>query len=247
MKLTVDTLILSDLQAPFLHRHAELFIKEAIQYTKPNRIVFAGDVYDFHGSALQGQEHGSPRIDEELGTAIKTMSRVYAVCKGIETHFIWGNHEDKYLRSLDQRTPKRALKSFKEMMEIPDFVQVYEKHVLTFNGYAIQHGHIDAVGGAKAAVRTAVERRGRSTAMGHVHSNGGCVYQPHDNAMIFGLSTGSLADRKAYAFNYARQYAKAPLGCGVIVNKQFAFFLPLPMDSRGKYLDLGGFLEGIVG
>lgn len=231
MKLKVGNsrvLCISDLQEPFAHKDAFDFVKAVRDKYNTDTTVNIGDEVDFHafsGRFVHDPDGMSPGA--ELSAAIDSLQKWYKEFP--ETKICTSNHLDRYYKkAFNSGLPKRAILSPRALLDAPEGWE-WRKHWV-IDGIKYEHG--DNQGGIDAARLLAISNR-QSTVIGHHHAHGGVRFIANDDSVIFGLNTGCLIDRHAYAFAYgAGSKFKPTLGCGVILYGVPYF---IPMILSGKY------------
>lgn len=137
-----------------------------------------------------------------------------------------GNHD----RLVDRKSrtsglPDRVFRPFRDIWGLPkDWVDDFNFQV---DGVLYTHG--TGLNGKFAHMKAAEQNR-QSTVIGHVHSWGGQTgYSASEKDRIFGMNVGSGLDRKAYAFEYGRDFTRKPMiGCGIVTDKgKYCQFFPM--------------------
>lgn len=231
MKLKIGNhrvLVISDLQEPFAHKDAFEFVKAVRDKYKTDTTVNIGDEEDFH--AFSGRFPHDPdghSPGKELELAIEALGKWYKEFP--DTKVCISNHLDRYYKkAFNAGLPKRAILSPRALLGAPETWEWRKYWVI--DGVKYEHG--DNQGGIDAARLLAISNR-QSTVIGHHHAHGGVRYIANDDDVIFGLNTGCLVDRHAYAFAYgAGSKFKPTLGCGVVLYGVPYF---VPMILSGKY------------
>lgn len=221
------TLVIPDLHLPFVHPKFLRFICDTADMYKPDRIVFIGDVIDWHSISYHESDPDGLSPAAEMKTAL-AMVRKW-VSKFPKASVCIGNHDALLHRKMmSAGLPQAALRSYRDLWDTPGW-DWQEEHV--FDNVLYTHG--TGLSGQNSAMNKAV--RGRiSTVIGHTHSFGGCQYHASARDMIFGLNAGCGIDIKAYSFAYAKPFVNRPtLGCGIVFDSRSALFIP--MDAGGRY------------
>jgi hypothetical protein len=231
LKLKIGThrvLCISDLQEPFAHRDAFDFVCAVRDKYKTDTTVNIGDEGDFH--AFSGKFPHDPdgySPGHELSATITALEKWYNEFP--ETKVCISNHVNRFYKKVyDAGLPKHSVLSPQKLLEAPESWEWRESWVI--DGVKYEHG--DNQGGIDAARLLAISNR-QSTVIGHHHAHGGVRFIANDDSVIFGLNTGCLIDRHAYAFAYgAGSKFKPTLGCGVVLWGVPYF---IPMILSGKY------------
>ncbi len=122
--------------------------------------------------------------------------------------------------------PDEVFKPFREIWKLPKGWQ----DDFSFEIDGVRYTHGTGLSGDYAHVRAASLNR-QSTVIGHTHHSGAINYLVSENDRIFGMNVGCGIDRKAYAFEYGRDFTKKPvLGCGVVTDRgKYCQFFPLEL------------------
>jgi hypothetical protein len=230
VKLKLGThrvLCISDLQEPFAHRDAFDFVCAVRDKYKTDTTLNIGDETDMH--AFSGRFPHDPdgySPGEELAKAIEHLGPWYKEFP--ETKVCTSNHLDRYYKkAFNSGLPKRAVLTPRALLDAPEGWLWAKYHVI--DGVKYEHG--DNQGGMDAARLLAISNR-QSTVIGHHHAHGGVRFIANDETLIFGLNTGCLIDRHAYAFAYgAGNKFKPTLGCGVVLYG-VPYFIPMILSGK---------------
>lgn len=161
-------------------------------------------------------------MKEEIKRARKFMRKLYQLFP--KARVCYSNHPHRlYKVAKEMGIPADFLLTIPKLLEAPSGwtwePEYRENGVLYFHG--------EGYGGNDGALKAAIIRRS-SVAIGHWHSNGGVLYQNNGYNTIFGLNAGCLIDFHTPAFRYAKELKNKPtLGCGVVINKEEAYFVPM--------------------
>ena len=169
-----------------------------------NKVVFIGDVVDWHAISFHIREPGCPGPKDEYELAkLKVQRWIDAFPKA---DVCIGNHDER---------PVRLART----VSIPDFmVTPYDKlwgtkkwkwdfnHII--DDVLYRHGTGD--GGIHPAW-TIMNRMKMSVVMGHCHSRSGVKFSANIQRRFFGVDVGCGIDEKAWQFAYGRDIAERPL------------------------------------
>lgn len=98
---TTRTLVLNDIHIPF-HRE-EVIIEIVLKHRHEiDTIIFGGDLMDCEGISSFPKEHRLPLVQEMI-IAYKFLKRIDRLTPNVKKVLIWGNHEFRYVRHLEQR------------------------------------------------------------------------------------------------------------------------------------------------
>ena len=122
--------------------------------------------------------------------------------------------------------PSRVFRPFREIWNLPKaWIDEF-----SFELWNVRFLHGTGYNGDNAHMKAAYDNR-QSCVIGHTHSFGGVGYMANNKDCIFGMNVGCGIDRKAYAFDYGRDFRKKPiLGVGVVTDRgRFAQFFPMEL------------------
>ena len=103
MKL-LTYVILPDVHVPFHNKKLLNKVCKALLDLKPQGLVLSGDFLDLYtlsrhnAGSLQKLRHLT--LTEEYKRGNQVLDQILLACKSQELHYLWGNHEDNYLRYL---------------------------------------------------------------------------------------------------------------------------------------------------
>ena len=204
-----NILVIGDLHEPFcLDAYLDFCVQKYIEFSC-NEVVMIGDCIDNHYASYHETYGGEELMTgaEELELAIKRIAR-WRDAFPVATVII-GNHDRLIMRkSQTSSIPSKWIKSYKEVLEVPDwnFVERYEK-----NGVQYVHGE----GGT---ARTKCRADMMNTVQGHLHTQAYCENYVGQNFRVFGMQVGCGIDHESYAMAYAKYGKKPAIGCGVVLN-----------------------------
>lgn len=223
-------LVISDTQAPFMHKDASSFLEEVAWKYDCDRFVHIGDEADFYAISHYDSDPShveNPRT--ELDRAIRQLRRLYEAFP--ETDVLNSNHKSRIVKRMSRGgLPKEWLKPYKELMSAPEGWNWHDH--LIIDGVRYEHG--DAFGGSSHTVtyRAPVMNR-RSTVFGHFHAHANVMHHNGPEGPIFGMNVGCLMDRESYANAYFTGPRWSTLSCGVVLDG-VPFIVPMEMGKSGK-------------
>ena len=204
-----NILVIGDLHEPFcLDAYLDFCVQKYIEFSC-NEVVMIGDCIDNHYASYHETYGGEELMTgaEELELAIKRIAR-WRDAFPVATVII-GNHDRLIMRkSQTSSIPSKWIKSYKEVLEVPDwnFVETYEK-----NGVQYVHGE----GGT---ARTKCRADMMNTVQGHLHTQAYCEHYVGQNFRVFGVQVGCGIDHESYAMAYAKYGKKPAIGAAVVLN-----------------------------
>jgi hypothetical protein len=223
--------IIGDRHAPFTHPDYFEFIYETFNKFQVTQIVDIGDDTDFHNISYHESDPDGYNAGEELDIARKEHQKWWKAFPDVKGCI--GNHSALPFRKLQTAgLPKFMMRSYNELLGYPDGWDWQYNH----NIDDVIYTHGTGSSGQMGAMNRAKDNR-QSTVIGHIHSFGGVMYSASDRDMIFGLNVGCGVDVRAYAMAYGKVYSKKPtLGCGIVIDGKYAFYIPMDLGRKIEYL-----------
>lgn len=217
-----NVLAISDIHAPYHHKHTIDFLVDTARRYKCTEIVDMGDLFDIHRTSRHTPEPESYGITEELERArifVKELALAFPKMK-----IAYGNHDMRIVKvGKLLGIPAEAIKSPADLFECPKSWVWGKEHSVD----EVIYFHGDGYSGSQGALNAAINKRS-SVVIGHIHSFGGVLYQNNGYNKVFGLNTGCLIDQNSPAFRYAETSKnKATIGCGVVIEGVEAHFIPM--------------------
>lgn len=232
-KGTGTTLIIPDLHEPSSRKGALPFCRDLRRRLKPNKIVFIGDIVDWHSLSFHAHHPEMPGPDNEFKMALPLVKKWYRAFP--EAIVILGNHDRRLVRAAEVAgIPGRFIRDYAEIWETPGWNWV-KNYTDEENEILYMHG--DEGGGSMYPAYNMVRRYGMSVVMGHHHTCAG--FKPLVNPLrrMFGLDVGCLIDDKSMAFAYSgKNPMRSVLGAAWIKDGQPHFEF-LPCGPGEKYHD----------
>lgn len=224
------TLFFTDTHYPHLHGgngHLE-FLRDVAEKWGANRFICGGDLMDFHRASRFLSEVSSLNVEEEYKLAL---SQVEELCEVFpDVTLLESNHDSIPARRVKEMglTPE-FLKDKHDLLGLPDTWDIQDKVIE--NGVIYSHGK--ETGGINGA-RLLAQRNGQSSAIGHLHSFGGCQYLQTPTQKIFGLNAGCLVETDSLYMEYGKNSKYQPtLGCAIVISSEEAYFIPFnPKDYK---------------
>lgn len=226
-----NALVISDLQLPFEHERALAFCLEVCK-------EFRIDKADVYNAGDEGDQYWGS-LHPKSANAMHTPMQELAACR--ERFVPWfkafpqmrianSNHVARWGKLASAAgIPSELLRPWSEVIGAPAGWQWRDRWDVNINGthpWALIHGMGYS---GFAATRNMVMDLGCSVVHGHLHCGGGVIHVATEGRNLWGMNTGCLIDRAAYAFEYGKfNRQKETLGVGVILNDgAFPIFVPL--------------------
>jgi hypothetical protein len=218
-----------DLHEPFTHPGYLRFCADTFDRFKVRRRVYAGDIVDLHALGFYDHDPNGKSASDEAREAQEGVTEWHDTLGKADVCI--GNHDARHFRAaIKAGISEKFLKGYKEVWETPDWNWKFEHRI---DEVLYEHG--TGSSGKDAAFNRAVAQR-CSVVIGHVHSYAGVKYHANPFSRIFGLNVGCGIDIGAYAFEYGKMFPVRPiLGCGIVIDGDHAFFVPMPCGRGEKY------------
>ncbi len=225
-----NVLVVSDTQAPYQHPDTIDFLKSVKKLIKPTQVVHIGDVTDQHALSFHVKNPDLPAAEDEFAAAQTFLDKLYDLFP-VAT-LLTSNHDARIARVAEKAgLPSRCIKNVLEVINAPKGWSI--KDYVIFDNVYYQHGD-KGKGGEQAALTQAKENY-MSTVIGHFHSLFNISYFANPTRLTFGMSVGSLINRKSIAFNYTNSSKKKPIiGTGAVL-KGFPVLIPMPLNEHGRW------------
>ena len=218
-----NVLIIADTHIPFVHRNYLEFCKQIQKRVKCKTVVHSGDLCDLNACSYHEHHPDGYSPADEMAKADKVLQKWFKAFPKLS--LCRGNHDQLISRKgKTAGLPSRCFRSFKEMWGLPKgWNDAFEWEV---DGVLYTHGL--GYSGKQPHMTAAVYHR-QSTVIGHAHSRAGVAWTASSKDILFGMAVGCGFNRKAYAFNYGKDFKEKPiLGCGVVTdNGRHAQFMPM--------------------
>jgi metallophosphoesterase superfamily enzyme len=205
---TGNVLVIGDLHAPFIRRGYLEFCVEQYNKYKCDTVVFLGDVIDNHASSYHETQPDGWGAGDELDHAITALAPfVEAFPKAM---VCVGNHDRIISRkAVTSGVSSRWIKSYNEVLNAPEWE--FAEHFIV-DGVRYEHGE-----GPRAKKKMMTERT--SIVCGHRHSEAYIEYSVSDKDRLFAMQVGWGGDQSAYAMEYAKNFKKGVVSCGVVLDR----------------------------
>ena len=210
-------LIIGDLHCPFdLDKYLDHCI-ETYNNFNCNQVVFIGDLLDNHAGSYHESDPNGYGAGDELEFAIKRIKRWYKAFPNAVVTI--GNHDRIVPRKMmTGGLPSQWNKSYAEVLNTPNWEFVTDYYIDD-----VRYTHGDKSG----KPRTAAKRDMQSTVSGHYHTDMYCETYVGRKHRVFALAVGCGIDEKSYAMAYMQGGKKPAIGCGVVINGDYAINVPM--------------------
>lgn len=205
-------LVIPDTHAPFMREDFPVFLKEIYDKYECNHVIHLGDEIDFHASSRHSTDPDGYSAGEELRRAVEQLKILANMFPNMDV--VFGNHS---------RIPARVAKEngISSYM-IKPLKQVYLELGVQCEGWtfaeSFEYDGVKYVHGEGRQAKTRMTQDGISIVQGHWHSRSGLDWLVNKYQCNFAMQLGSGIDDKAYAFYYAKDFARSITNCGVVLD-----------------------------
>ena len=216
---TRNILVIGDLHEPFCKDGYLEFCQEQYDTWNCTDVVFIGDIIDnhytsYHEIDIEAEYTGK----QELEYAIKKIARWKQVFE--KATVILGNHDRMIMRrSQTSLIPSKWIKSYKEVLEVPNWEFVDR---LVIDGVQYIHGEA-------GTARTKCRADMMNTVQGHLHTQTYIEHYVGQNFRVFGMQVGCGIDHDSYAMAYAKRGKKPSIACAVVLGGTTPINLLMPL------------------
>jgi len=205
-------LVIGDIHEPVSRPGYLQFCQDLYEEWDCDRVVFIGDVVDWHSVSFHAHHPDCPGPTDEYTLAHNGVSKWATAFP--EALVCIGNHDERLIRAAeDANIPSRFLRNYAEVWGTPGW-NWQNDHTLD----DVYFFHGTGTGGYHPAFNS-MNKMLMSVAQGHVHSTAGVKWKANPNRRIFGMDTGCGIDDVAMAFAYGRHIKqRSILGAGVILD-----------------------------
>lgn len=221
-------LAIPDLHCPFHHEDALAFLIAVRDKIKPDKVICLGDEVDFHAYSKWPKDPDGMGPGQELKAAIEALVPFYVAFP--EVQVCVSNHTIRPAKMMKMMgLPQAFFPSYTTMLNAPD-LWTWHEHVIIDN---VRYMHGDQGKGGQNGWTQNSGVYHQSVVVGHWHSKAGVYY----DSEMFNVNAGCLINPKSYAFDYAKNsHKKANLGCVVVTHGRKATFIPMLLNSDGRWI-----------
>jgi len=221
-------LVIGDLHEPVSHPAYLQFCKDLYKKWKCNRVVFIGDIVDWHAISSWVKEPNCPGPKDEYKLAKPKVQKWYKTFPKAKVCI--GNHDERPERlAKSVSIPANFLKNYNVLWGTDGWQWDYE---FIIDGVYYFHG--TGQGGIHPAWNVASKML-MSVVMGHCHSKAGVKWRVNPYQRIFSMDVGCGIDVKAWQFVYGKHCKDRPvLSAGIVING-IPYHEIMPISKKEKY------------
>ena len=224
-------LVIGDTHAPAMLDEYPEFLATMYETWDCDRVVHIGDLADFHGISFHAKEFGLQDITKEIDDARAQVAGLVDYFPKVE--YLTGTHSALPARQAAQAgLPPSLVKSLPEILDLPTGWKIHPRHHdLVIDGVIYRHGDKGRGNQQNAAFLNASLELA-SVGQGHYHAQAGVCYGVNQKTWFFGLQVGCRTDPRSPYLNYSKIYSRRPiLGCGIVLDGEYAAFEPLHLEE----------------
>lgn len=227
--------IVGDVHLPFAHPGYRAFCQDTFKKYHVDEVVMIGDVVDMHALSFHDHDPNGMSAEDEAAKAACGVKQWYKAFPDAKVCI--GNHDARQFRAAQKAgIPDRYIRTYADVWQTPKWKWDLEHNI---EGVLYEHG--TGSSGKDGAFNRAIAQR-TSVVIGHIHSYAGIKYHANPTSRIFGLNVGCGIDIGTYAFDYGKMFPVRPiLGCGIVVDGDLGFFVPMPI-GRGEHYHRSRFI-----
>lgn len=221
-------LAIGDVHEPVAHIGYLPFCKDLYEKYNCDKVVFIGDVVDWHAISFHARHPDAPGPKDEWELGKEKIGRWHTAFPNADVCI--GNHDERVVRVCEEAgIPSFLIRQYAEVWDTPTW-----KWSTDFTHDEVYYFHGTGTGGIHPAFNSMTKMM-MSVVQGHIHSAGGIKWRANPNRRCFGMDTGCGIDDKAIAFAYGRhQKVRSILGAGVILDG-VPYHEIMPIGSGEKY------------
>lgn len=222
-------LVIGDVHEPAAHPGYLAFCKDIRKQWKCDRVVFIGDILDWHSISFHAAEPSAPGPLQEFDEARQAIQRWYRAFPSARVCI--GNHDSRLARlAATVNIPARFIRDYSDLWNTPGWEWLQD-----FTIDRVHYLHGTGLGGQQPAL-TSAKASMLSTVCGHVHSVAGVRFTAGPDRRIFGMDVGCGVDTSHPAMNYGSNLVRKPLlGAGVVIDGKQPYWVAMEMARGSKY------------
>lgn len=223
-----NVLVIGDLHEPATHSKYLKFCKDMYRKYKCNKVVFIGDIVDWHAVSFHPKEPACPGpLDEYELTKQKVQLWYKTFPKAL---VCIGNHDERPERlAKSVSIPTACLVDYNSLWETPGWNWAYQ-HIID----EVCYFHGEGYSGIHPAWQ-ALNGKLMSAVMGHCHSRAGLKWLCTPTKRLFGMDVGSGIDAKAWQFVYGKYLKMRPILSIGVVLRGTPIHIIMPCAKRERY------------
>jgi hypothetical protein len=205
-------LVIPDLHLPAVRKKSLQFCKDIYKKWNCNKVVFIGDLVDWHSISHYVKNPNLPGPKDEYELAKKLVQEWYKAFPVAQVCI--GNHDERPSRLAETvNIPDFMLKPYGELWNTPGW-----KWEFSFEIDDVHYRHGTDCSGIHPAWNL-MNKIKCSSVIGHCHSRAGIKWSVNKFRRFFAMDVGSLIDDTQYQFAYGKNVIERSVcSCGVVID-----------------------------
>jgi metallophosphoesterase superfamily enzyme len=218
-------LAIGDVHAPVQRDDYLIFCQDLYDAWDCDKVVFIGDVVDWHGISFHARHPDGPGTVDEYNLAKDVIAEWYEAFP--EATIILGNHDERITRKAEAaEIPSRFIRSYSDIWETPEWNWTQDTIIDD-----VYYMHGDGAGGGNSPAALNARQMAMSVVCGHFHRVAGVQWMGSPRQRWFGLDTGCGIDDTKYAFAYGRKLRKRPIIAAGVIIDGVGYSEPMPLEK----------------
>jgi hypothetical protein len=226
-------LVIPDQHAPYQHKDALAFLAAVALKFQPQLVVNLGDELDYHAMSFHDSDPNLDSAGVELEKGKKWLRKLHDMFP--DQLICDSNHGSMAFRKAKHHgLPVQLIRGYREVV-FPDgagqgWHWAESWRIKTPLG-DVMFKHQPSGGILGDAAHNAC-----NLVVGHHHGNYSIEYTASSSHLYYGMYTGCLIDKDAYAFAYGKHSLRKPvIGCGVIIDGR-PTLVPMVLNKKGRWI-----------
>jgi len=223
-------LVIGDLHIPAVRKGYLNFCQDTAKKHKCNRVVFVGDIADWHAISFWVKQPECPGSKDEYKLALTEIQKWYGVFP--RAYVCKGNHDERPIRlAKTVNIPEFMLLPYSKLWNTPKWKWDYRHDI---DGVQYRHGNL--CGGIHPAWNL-MHKVHQSIVIGHTHSRAGIKWTCNSDMRMFAMDVGCGIDERAYQFAYGKDLVERPfISCGIVIDG-IPQLIPMKINKDECYHD----------
>jgi len=221
-------LVVGDLHIPATRPLYLEFCKDIYKKWKCNKVVFIGDIIDWHSISFHVREPNCPGPKDEYELAKVEISKWYKAFPNALVTI--GNHDERPARlAKTVSIPEFMILPYDKLWNTPKWKWEFSHEI---DGVHYRHG--TNISGIHPAWNL-MNKLHCSVVIGHCHSRAGIKWSVNKFQRFFAMDVGSGISEKEWQFAYGRDLVERPISsCGVVIDGH-PYLELCPISKGEKY------------
>jgi len=216
-------LVIPDTHFPFAKKGYLTFLKKVYDDYNCDTVVHIGDLIDNHYSSFHETDPDGMSSNEELKASFLHVNELASVFPNMK--LCLGNHcVIPARKAFSSGISSKWIKTIKDVLVENKCDVAGWEFSDSFIIDDVMYTH-----GSGRAVKNRMIQESTSVVQGHWHTRSSVEWLINDKCRLFAMQLGALIDDSAYAFAYARNFAKSFKNCGVVIEGKIPIIIPMEL------------------